>query len=183
MKTTPALLLNATRAAAAPKPTSHLRTLIDLHHSASSFMRDPSEIPVAFESSFRLHTPTFTSYGEYRHSALAANESRAHGGLETLAERTAGGVGAKTREMGESPELSRDIFRTPRSWSYRRAPAAAELTERELRVKEALFGTWERGLDGKPRPGLEGVLEILEARGEDGHVERVREEGETEDGM
>lgn len=41
------------------------------------------------------------------------------------------------------------------------------LTEREKRVREVLFGTWERGgmgMEGS-KPGLEGVQEWLKAKG------------------
>lgn len=40
-------------------------------------------------------------------------------------------------------------------------------SERELAVREALFGTWERGGVGmkKPEPGLNGVKEYLAAKG------------------
>lgn len=183
MKTTPAALLHATAAARAPRG-NNLRTMINLHHSSAFFMRDPAEIPTAFETTFRYYKPVYQTYSEYRATAINAVESRANAGLENLAERNQDTYGAKTR-AGESSGLVRDVFRGPTSWTKRGHPATADMTERELRVKEALFGTWERGVDGQPRPGLEGVLEILEARGESGWVQEKKEaeEGETEDGM
>lgn len=224
------LLVNAARAsssaAGAAKPPSHatksflpngqapastLRNLVDLHHTASTFMRDPSEIPTAFESAFRHHTPVFTTYEQFRASALRSVNERPMGGLERLAERGVSGVGARGAlggyvpgmnsgdstgrlglhdgvppnggegPVGEAARLATDGFRPPRTWTYRRAPASAMLTEREVRVKEALFGTWERGQDAVPRPGLEGVIEIVQASG--GSVSEAAKEWNARDGI
>jgi hypothetical protein len=55
-----------------------------------------------------------------------------------------------------------------RKWSESRGLSAGQdLSERELLVKEALFGTWERGGKGMKdiAPSLEGIYEYIEAKG------------------
>ncbi|KAL1410975.1 hypothetical protein Q8F55_001918 [Vanrija albida] len=206
-------LFNAARAGPstpAPKPPSHakkaylpngkapgatLNGLVSLHHKSASFMRDPSEIHGAFETAFRMYQPEFRSYVQFKAGALRAHGERAPEGLETLAERNPQGAGARSGLGTEAApsdyaQLEHDVFRAPRTWSFRRG-GRPDLTERELRVKEALFGTWERGQDAVPRPGLDGVVDIVKARGTT--VEEVAKEWaardkadkdtSTEDGM
>ncbi|WOO80907.1 uncharacterized protein LOC62_03G004436 [Vanrija pseudolonga] len=209
-------LLNAARAGpstpAPPKPRSHakntayledgkasgttLNGLVGLHHKAASFMRDPSEIHGAFETAFRMYQPEFRSYAQFKAGALRAHGERAPEGLETLAERNPQGAGAR-RGLGtdaapsDYAQLEHDVFRAPRTWTFRRAAHGPELTERELRVKEALFGTWERGQDAIPRPGLDGVVDIVKARGttvkdaakEWATRDKTDKDTSTEDGM
>ncbi|TXT13607.1 hypothetical protein VHUM_00974 [Vanrija humicola] len=147
-----------------------LNGLVGLHHKAASFMRDPSEMHGAFETAFRMYQPEFRSYAQFKAGTLRAHAERAPEGLETLAERNPQGAGAR-RGLGtdaapsDYAQIEHDVFRAPRTWTFRRAAHGPELTERELRVKEALFGTWERGQDAVPRPGLDGVVDIVKARG------------------
>ncbi|GMK59001.1 hypothetical protein CspeluHIS016_0700160 [Cutaneotrichosporon spelunceum] len=147
----------------APRPT--LASLVSLHHESSTFMRDPSEINVAFESAFRYHTPQFQSYTSFRAAALRSRAEHAPGGLATFAPQSPGGMGARRAvglgEEDDMPDQSRGVsgvFRPQRTWSRR-----AEMSERETRVREALFGTWERGESAAP--ALDGVLDVLGARG------------------
>lgn len=168
-------------------PASTLQSLVGLHHESANFMRDPNEITTAFESAFRHHTPQFQTYSSYRAASLRAVDEHGVGGLTSFATKSPGGLGAR-RAIGISDEddlpdqahITRDVFRPPRKWSNRRH-TAGELSERELKVKETLFGTWERGHDGVPRPALDGVVDVLEARGltlEDAAKEwKTRDEG------
>jgi hypothetical protein len=70
--------------------------------------------------------------------------------------------------------ISRSAFSGEESW---KSPADPWLTEREMRVKEALYGMLERGTgsgiqsargsSGAIEVGLEGVEEYAEARGKE----------------
>ncbi|BEI89777.1 uncharacterized protein CcaverHIS019_0211390 [Cutaneotrichosporon cavernicola] len=152
-------------------PRSTLSSLIGLHHESSTFMRDPAEITTAFESAFRHHTPQFQSYSSFRAAALRSREEHATGGLTNFATQSPGGLGARRAiglneedDLPDQPQVTRNVFRPTRKWTSR-SRSAGELSERELKVKEALFGTWERAQDGVPRPALDGVVDVLEARG------------------
>jgi hypothetical protein len=154
-------------------PRSTLSSLVGLHHESANFMRDPAEITTAFERAFRFHTPQFQSYNSFRASALRAREEHATGGLTNFATQTSGGLGAR-RAIGLSAEddlpdqaqITSNVFRpeSKRKWT-KASRSIGELSERELKVKEALFGTWDRAQDGVPRPALDGVMDVLEARG------------------
>jgi hypothetical protein len=175
-------------------PANTLRTLVSLHHASATFMREPSEISTAFENAHRHYKPEFISYDQYRARALKLVSERGEHGLERLSERGVGGAGARGAmgefaAPGDHAVIQREIFTPPRAWTGRRRSHATDLTERELKIKEALFGTWERGADAAPRPSLEGVLDVVGAKGATiGQVahewkgERVDEDS-TEDGM
>lgn len=152
-------------------PRSTLSSLIGLHHESANFMRDPAEITTAFESAFRHHTPQFQSYSSFRAAALRAREEHATGGLTNFATQSPGGLGARRAialadedDLPDQAQVTRNVFRPARKWTNR-SRSSGELSERELKVKEALFGTWERAQDGVPRPALDGVVDVLEARG------------------
>ncbi|BEI81979.1 hypothetical protein CcaverHIS002_0211390 [Cutaneotrichosporon cavernicola] len=136
-------------------PRSTLSSLIGLHHESSTFMRDPAEITTA----------------SFRAAALRSREEHATGGLTNFATQSPGGLGARRAiglneedDLPDQPQVTRNVFRPTRKWTSR-SRSAGELSERELKVKEALFGTWERAQDGVPRPALDGVVDVLEARG------------------
>lgn len=167
-------------------PASTLQTLIGLHHESANFMRDPSEITTAFESAFRHHTPQFQTYSSFRAASIRAREEHSVGGLAAFATKSPGGLGARRAiglndedDLPDQAQISRDVFRPPRKWSNRRQ-SAGELSERELKVKETLFGTWERGHDGIPRPALDGVVDVIKARGLS--VEEAAKEWKHRDG-
>ncbi|KLT41077.1 hypothetical protein CC85DRAFT_286770 [Cutaneotrichosporon oleaginosum] len=152
-------------------PRATLSSLIGLHHEAATFMRDPEEITTAFESTFRYHVPQFQSYSAFRAAALRAREEHATGGLVNFATRSPGGHGARRAvgiggedDLPDQAQVKRNVFRPSRGW-VKSSRMAGEMSERELKVKEALFGTWERAQDGVPRPALDGVVDVLEARG------------------
>jgi hypothetical protein len=161
-------------------------------------MREPSEITTAFYNAHAHYKPEFIGYEQYRARALKLGSDRAGAahGLETFAERSAGGAGARGAmgefaAPGDHAVIHRDIFTPLRAWTGRRKSHNTDLTERELKVKEALFGTWERGVDAHPRPSLEGVVDIVNAKGTTiGAVAKVWrkenkiiDEDSTEDGM
>lgn len=175
-------------------PAATLRTLVSLHHASATFMREPSEIHTAFENAHRYYKPEFISYDQYRARALKLVADRGEHGLERLSERGVGGAGARGAlgeyaAPGDHAVVHREIFTPPRAWTGRRKTHNTDLTERELKIKEALFGTWERGVDANARPSLEGVLDVLGAKG--ATVEQVAkewkgdraDEDSTEDGM
>ena len=152
--------------------TPVLRNLVNLHHSSSSFLHSPEEIDVGFENAFR-HTsgePQFQPYYRYRADALATGADRGQ-----LVERgdSPDSVGAELRKrerLRPAPSYWRTFKKYPDLWSDRAKQVGEDggmLSVRELAVKEALFGTWERGGIGMKttQPGLDGVLEYIEAKG------------------
>lgn len=160
-----------------------LRSLVSLHHQSATFMRAPEEVPTVFEQTFRYQRPEYEPYGKYLNRALGELAARG-AGAEAMAERAANGVGARRTTPLEPARLSRNLFRDPNPYG-RESP----LSERELQVKETLFGTWERDgatARGTVRPSLEGVIEIAERRGGVRKVAKEwkgQEEDSTEDGM
>jgi hypothetical protein len=54
--------------------------------------------------------------------------------------------------------------------------AGFDMSERDKQVREALFGTFERGVGESVRPALEGVEEVLRKEGKS--VEQVAKEWE-----
>lgn len=152
-------------------PASTLQSLVGLHHSSANFMRDPAEITTAFESAFRHHQPQFQTYDSFRATSIRLRDEHAVGGLAAYASKNPGGAGAHRAikyngidDLPDQAQITKDIFRPPRKYTSKRS-RAGELSERELMVKEALFGTWERGNDGVPRPALDGVVDVVKARG------------------
>ncbi|KAL7424254.1 hypothetical protein Q5752_001841 [Cryptotrichosporon argae] len=171
-----------------------LRSLVSLHHAASTFMHSPTEAPRAFDEAVKNAEATSPAWRTFEQAARARAAERAHGGLSQLARVGAQGRGARGAPRMPA-EQAHDIWRGgSKGWSAgggAGARAAAHgSTERELRVREALFGTWERA--DKAVPSLEGVIEVLEASGstvqQSADEWRMRDaeaagKGETEDGM
>jgi len=77
--------------------------------------------------------------------------------------------GSRRKPIGRPVMRYSKVFEKSDSrWSESRdSGLTSDLSERELQVKEALFGIWDRGGKGMRdvEPGLEGVLEYLEAKG------------------
>lgn len=172
-----------------------LRSLVSLHHASSGFMRDPAEIPTAFKRSFNAYKTDFITYPQFAARAQNLLAERPENGLEKLSEVATGGMsrgvlGDYYSAPGVSASYSRNIFTLPRPWTgHRETSSSAEISERELLVREALMGTWEHGADDRPRPSLDGVVDILQARGtslesaaQEWKGDRDAEES-TEDGM
>jgi len=139
---------------------SVLRNLVDLHHTSASFLHSPDDI--------------FIPYRQYRDDVLSGTAERGAGGVKNLVEwANTNSVGReldKRERLRSAPTYWRTFKKHEDLWSERARDEVSEggmLSERELAVKEALFGTWERGGIGmkSPEPGLEGVKEYLEAKG------------------
>ncbi|WWC60839.1 uncharacterized protein I303_103415 [Kwoniella dejecticola CBS 10117] len=162
-------------------PASTLRSLISLHHSSAGFLQDPKEgLAVGFDNAFR-HTrsdPYFRGFNDYTSNQLHSSSSSNNdaGGLETLVERPRSdesrGVGHAGRyQMIYPAENIQKNFkaRTSQLWSETSGQSkdSQMLSERELALQEALYGTWERGGVGmsKVEPSLDGVLEFVDAKG------------------
>ena len=151
-------------------PLPVLRDLVNLHHISASFLHSPDDIATGFENAFR-HTyadPFFTPYRQYRDDVLSRTAERG-----SLVERaTSSSVGKeleKRQKLRPAPTYWRTFKKHEDLWSERTKEGGngGMFSERELAVKEALFGTWERGGIGmkKSEPGLDGVKEYLEAKG------------------
>ncbi|WVF71924.1 hypothetical protein IAT40_006734 [Kwoniella sp. CBS 6097] len=167
-------------------PASTLRSLVSLHHSSAGFLQNPQDIAVGFENAFQ-HTslePIFKGYHEFATQVSENQSQHPTGGIENLVEKARspearGSVfrGSQSKAI-KVPETVQSTFKDQFAegeelWSQRGDQSRGFskrdqfLSERELRVQEALYGTWERGGAGMDRiePGLEGVLEFVEAKG------------------
>ncbi|ORY29986.1 hypothetical protein BCR39DRAFT_530456 [Naematelia encephala] len=170
---TPKRRKNATRRQ--PRSIETTRALVNLHHTAASFMHSPDEITTGFENSFRHSAlnPYFQKFWQFRESALEAVEARGSGSEGSLVERVEIGAkssASKARASQRKAATYSQIFKKHENlWSERGRvdEQNPELTEREIQVKEALFGTWERGGLGmrRPEPSLDGIQEYLSAKG------------------
>lgn len=157
-------------------PASTLRTLVSLHHESASFMRDPSEIPTAFMNAHTRYTTEFISYAPFAAYPLRmadAGKDAPDFRPGRMGERHAGAPGMRgavgdERAPADRGRAARSVFTARTNSHGRRPPAldAASLTKRELLVKEAILGTWERSNDNASRPGLEGVVDIVSAKGD-----------------
>lgn len=165
-------------------PAGVLRNLVSLHHQSATFMRSPEEIPTIFEQTFRYQRPEYEHYMSYKQRTMEGAAERGDAGIERMAERAANGLGARRAGSFQPARLSRNLFRDPDPYARE-----SNLSEREMRVKETLFGTWERDGAGRHavRPSLDGVIDIAERRGGVAKVAKEwkgqEDEGSTEDGM
>lgn len=142
-----------------------LRTVVSLHHAAASFMPDPSAAGQGFDTAFKdmSQEPRFIRYFTWLRSVL---ETKSTG---------------KALIPAKNPlaDMETEKFAAEKYWSVwekhdpandldlRSTSRTGTLTEREREVREVLLGTWERGGLGMmaSRPGLDGVLEYLHAKG------------------
>ncbi|OCF36391.1 hypothetical protein I317_02000 [Kwoniella heveanensis CBS 569] len=167
-------------------PASTLRSLVSLHHTSAGFLQNPQDIAIGFENAFR-HTkaePNFQGYYDFATQVSENQSQHPTGGIENLVEKprspeARGSVfrGSQSRHINVAetvqPTFKDQTANTEELWSQRGDQSRGFsrrdqfLSERELRVQEALYGTWERGGAGMDRvePGLEGVLEFVQAKG------------------
>ncbi|WWD16197.1 hypothetical protein CI109_100623 [Kwoniella shandongensis] len=160
-------------------PASTLRSLISLHHSSAGFLHTPQDLPVGFENAFK-HTSKavyLRGYYDFAQSVQFNQSLHPPGGMENLVEKPksseARGLDLKGRTILPAETVQRTFKRHEKLWSEKGDSARGVgrdeqyLSDRELRVQEALYGTWERGGSGMDRvePGLEGVLDYVEAKG------------------
>ncbi|KAK4686356.1 hypothetical protein P7C73_g3764, partial [Tremellales sp. Uapishka_1] len=167
-------------------PANTLRSLVDLHHNSAVFLHSPDEISTGFYNIFRnLNEPTFVDYKAF-HDGAMANKAPA-GGVQQLVRKSASVDGHGGVYGGESLATSKPllpIFKDHEEGLFStsvQGGSVGVMTERELRVKEALYGTWERekGVENV-QPGLDGVMEYLEAKGM-GVEESAREWKESQE--
>ncbi|WVQ78626.1 hypothetical protein IAT38_000712 [Cryptococcus sp. DSM 104549] len=149
-------------------PVSTLRSLVALHHTSAGFLHAPADLSVGFENTFRRSGRMgLRSYREWAHTVMDGAERRPAGGTENLVDKLHESSGADLPSTVQ--KTFKKMLRT--GWVGEQGDGVAKLdqtlTDRELRIQEALYGTWERGGLGMRRvePGLDGVLEYLEAKG------------------
>ena len=146
-------------------PEATIRSLISLHHAAASFMHSPEEARIGFENAFKnTPEPTFATYERWRDGVLAAAEAG-----EQLVPRD---NPLELSSLMDDLETKYPMQKYWQTWKehdtlFESRDSSDNMSERERQVKEALFGTWERGGLGMggSKPGLEGVLEYLGAKG------------------
>ncbi|CAD6571648.1 MAG: hypothetical protein TREMPRED_000337 [Tremellales sp. Tagirdzhanova-0007] len=141
-----------------------LKDLVDLHHTSASFLHSADDIAIGFENAFQntYNDPEFIPYRQYRDDVLNAMMA------------SVGKALSKRERLRAAPVYRRTFKKVSNPWSdptshkhYPDYSQSGMFSERELAVKEALLGTWERGGVGmeKPEPSLDGVMEFLEAKG------------------
>lgn len=148
-------------------PKSVVRDLVKLHHSASTFMHDPSQLPDAVETAFRSPPPAHLSYTSFLQAA----------GASTTSTKGKWRYNRLDSETLAADEPVATFGKVKSTWSDLGALGGMKiLTEREKQVREALFGTYERGPGESVRPGLEGIEEWLDTSGTS--VEQVAKDWE-----
>lgn len=157
--------------------------LVGLHHAAAGFMRENADVTHAFENNFKLkpHQPHSTVFAQYRGRTLQRLSQRSKSGTVKLEEadeaHQRAAMARRYDSRGPLPALYEPTFRyQPQStvrpaWMDRDFDEEDEYvkpTDRELQVREALFGTWERGAKGLKgvKPSLDGVNDYLQAKGQ-----------------
>ncbi|WVN86591.1 uncharacterized protein L203_101759 [Cryptococcus depauperatus CBS 7841] len=155
-------------------PISTLRSLVSLHHSSAGFLQSPTDLPAGFENAFRYtKPPQFKSYKDFREEVNKLQDLHPPGGMENLVEKP---VKNSYRSQGSSKDVYTGVqraFKAQNNGYFVDSLNAGvpkdkrNLTERQIRVREAVYGIWERGGKGMNRtaPGLDGILEYLEAKG------------------
>lgn len=139
-----------------PKPV--LRDLVKLHHTSSTFMHDPYQLHDAFEAAFRAASPDHLPYAFFLDAAGARGQS---------SQRADAHKADYYEKLSRAADQPCPTFgKTKSSWSDKGLiDDSQEPTERQKQLREALFGTWERGPGESVRPGLEGIEEWLDASG------------------
>lgn len=151
-----------------------LETMVSLHHTAASFMHDTSEIGIGFENAFRFtfSEPEFVNYNTWKNNLLAQRGE----GAKLIEKPDGGGLfrSDEQRAMADrklqAPIYWQTFKKHDDAWDQTYGGSFdldVKMTARERMVKEALFGTWERGGTGmkSPMPSLAGIEEWLEAKG------------------
>jgi hypothetical protein len=138
-------------------------------------MHDPSQLPAAFETAFKSGTPEYIRYDDF-HGAAHLSKSAD----QTLIEYHP----TRDSNVGRVESVLRSVDLVPTfgygkgNWSDRgaRSYGADQISERDKQVREALFGTVERGPGEGVKPALEGVEEWLSKEGRT--VEQVAKDWE-----
>jgi hypothetical protein len=140
-------------------------------------MYDPSQLPSAFETAFRSGAPEYTRYDEFHNAHITRSE-----GLVEYDPNSPSGIKSPSNGNGgrvDNVLRSKDIVPTfgfvEEKWSDA-GVRGFTMSERDKLVREALFGTFERGPREDVRPALEGVEEWLKKEGRT--VEDVAKEWE-----
>ncbi|WVR05333.1 hypothetical protein IAU60_002347 [Kwoniella sp. DSM 27419] len=157
---------------------STLRSLVSLHHSSAGFLHSTTELATGFDNAFRYtQDPGFHSYFEFANSVQFNQSLHPAGGMENLVEKPrsaeARGMHMKGRTVMPAETVQKTFQAVDQLWSQTGGGSKGFskrdqfMSDRELRVQEALYGTWERGGVGMDRvePGLEGVIEYVQAKG------------------
>ena len=148
---------------APPAKESVLRDLISLHHASASFMHSPEEARIGFENAFaRTPEPKFEHYESWARGVIGSQ------GDNQLVNNDPTSFDPVTYDSGNPGEVYWQTFKKNDDLFSSSNNSTTLLTAREREVKEALFGTWERGglgMEGS-KPGLDGVMEYLKAKGE-----------------
>lgn len=133
----------------------------------------PETIALGFEVAFNMqHEPKFQGYTSgntlpFLKDVLDSHRRRGVGGIETFRSLGAG-VGAtlgRDEKQLKTASVMRSAWTGKEGWNDH--SPKTDLSEREQRVQEALYGTFSRGMDKHSKQvGLEGVEERIEAQGE-----------------
>jgi hypothetical protein len=141
-------------------------------------MHDPSQISAAFQTAFKVGQPEYIRYDDFNSAARLSGSSDQ---TQTLIEYDPTQASPRSGRV-DSVLRSRDVVPTfgytEGQWSDKgaRSYGVDEISERDKQVREALFGTFERGPGEDVRPALEGVEEWLRKEGKT--VEEIAQDWE-----
>jgi hypothetical protein len=130
-------------------------------------MHDPSQLPHAFEIAFRAGVPEYTKYEDYHNASHLSRQDQQlveYDPTSPSGTRTGAGGGSRIDNVLRSRDIVPTFGFVEEKWSDAGARAFA-MSERDKQVREALFGTFERGPGESIKPALEGVEEWLEKEG------------------
>ena len=164
-------------------PRRTLRSLVELHHKSAAFLPNTASTTIAdgVENAFKSDAPLWQ---EYNNDDTAANPPfqapflmevvtkqslRGIGGIEEFRTYSLAGdrVGANIPRGNPKPYAVRPLrsaWTSTEMSSKADIKHAANMSEREARVEEALHGTWMGGWTREA--GLEGVEEYAQATGQ-----------------
>jgi len=124
-------------------------------------MHDADSARIGFENAFKCTDPKFMKYNDWKNTVLR-NQNEAHemvSGMDAFDE-------GSDLDGAQPAQKYWTLFKEYDSYAERQSRTRENMTEREQQVKEALFGTYERGGIGMSgsKPGLPGILEYLKAK-------------------
>jgi hypothetical protein len=138
-------------------------------------MYDPAQLPSAFETAFRSGAPEYTRYEDFHNAHITRNSTLVEYDPNSPSGIKNNSYGGRVDGVLRSKDIVPTFGFVEEKWSDAGVRGFA-MSERDKLVREALFGTFERGPREDVRPALEGVEEWLGKEGRS--VEDVAKEWE-----
>ena len=122
-------------------PKSVLRDLVKLHHTSSSFMYDPAQLPAAFETAFRSGAPEYTRYEDFHNAHITRSSTLVEYDPNSPSGIKSNGQGARVDGVLRSKDIVPTFGFVEEKWSDA-GVRGFTMSERDKLVREALFGTF-----------------------------------------